>query len=241
MQFQRMTVIDLPMSLVYGGVALGCFLMLLSPGQALLAQRAGRAGASPSICPANTRPPTKPGPAHDRPDLRVSRRADRGRAGVHRAGGLLAPLHALSRGHPRLRHPASHGRRHRQLPAAGRAVLHPRRQPHELRRHHQPHLRLRRGDRRLDARRPRARQHHRLGHLRGHVGHGDCRCGRPRHDRDQGHEGPWLRHRVRGRRHRRLGDAGADHPAVAAVRDLRHDGQCLDRRPVSRRHRAGRR
>jgi TRAP-type transport system small permease protein len=28
MQFQRMTVIDLPMSLVYGGVALGCFLML---------------------------------------------------------------------------------------------------------------------------------------------------------------------------------------------------------------------
>ena len=29
MQFQRMTVIDLPMSLVYGGIALGCFLMLL--------------------------------------------------------------------------------------------------------------------------------------------------------------------------------------------------------------------
>jgi TRAP-type transport system small permease protein len=28
MQFQRMTVIDLPMSLVYGVVALGCFLML---------------------------------------------------------------------------------------------------------------------------------------------------------------------------------------------------------------------
>jgi TRAP-type C4-dicarboxylate transport system permease small subunit len=28
MQFQRMTVIDLPMSLVYGGVSLGCFLML---------------------------------------------------------------------------------------------------------------------------------------------------------------------------------------------------------------------
>ena len=28
MQFQRMTVIDLPMSLVYGGIALGCFLML---------------------------------------------------------------------------------------------------------------------------------------------------------------------------------------------------------------------
>ena len=30
--------------------------------------------------------------------------------------------------------------------------------------------------------------------------------------------------RVLGRRHRGLGDARADHPAVAAVRDLRHDG-----------------
>jgi TRAP-type C4-dicarboxylate transport system permease small subunit len=28
MEFQRMTVIDLPMSLVYGGVAVGCFMML---------------------------------------------------------------------------------------------------------------------------------------------------------------------------------------------------------------------
>jgi hypothetical protein len=44
--------------------------------------------------------------------------------------------------------------RARQLPAAGGAVLHPRRQPDELRRHHQPHLRLRGGDLRLDARRP---------------------------------------------------------------------------------------
>ena len=30
-------------------------------------------------------------------------------------------------------------------------------------------------------------------------------------------------------------NARADHPAVAAVRDLRNDGQCLDRRAVSRR------
>lgn len=29
MQWQRMVIIDLPMSIVYGGVALGCFLMLL--------------------------------------------------------------------------------------------------------------------------------------------------------------------------------------------------------------------
>ena len=33
--------------------------------------------------------------------------------------------------------------------------------------------------------------------------------------------------RVRGRRHRGLGHARADHPAVAAVRDLRDDGQRL--------------
>ena len=29
MQWQRMVIIDLPMSIVYGGVALGCFLMLM--------------------------------------------------------------------------------------------------------------------------------------------------------------------------------------------------------------------
>lgn len=29
MQWQRMVIIDLPMSIVYGGVAIGCFLMLL--------------------------------------------------------------------------------------------------------------------------------------------------------------------------------------------------------------------
>ena len=47
-------------------------------------------------------------------------------------------------------------------------------------------------------------------------------------------------HRVRGRRDGRLGDARPDHPAVAAVRDLRHDGQRLDRRAVSRRVHPGR-
>ena len=44
--------------------------------------------------------------------------------------------------------------------------------------------------------------------------------------------------RVRGRRHGGLGDARPDHPAVAAVRDLRHDGQRLDRRAVPGRHHA---
>ena len=46
MQLQRMTVIDLPMSFVYGGIALGCFLMLVRQIGTCLAQRAGRAGAS---------------------------------------------------------------------------------------------------------------------------------------------------------------------------------------------------
>ncbi|MBN9261113.1 MAG: TRAP transporter small permease [Hyphomicrobium sp.] len=32
MQWQRMVIIDLPMSIVYGGVALGCFLMLIRQG-----------------------------------------------------------------------------------------------------------------------------------------------------------------------------------------------------------------
>ena len=94
--------------------------------------------------------------------------------------------------------------------------------------------------RRLDARRAGARQHHRLGDLRRHVGHGHRRRGRARHHRDQGHEGSWLLDRVRGRRHGRLRDARADHPAVAAVRDLRHDGQRLDRRAVPRRLHPGR-
>jgi hypothetical protein len=58
------------------------------------------------------------------------------------------------------------------------------------------------------------------------------RTPRPRHDRDQGHEGPWLLDRVRGRGHGRLGDARADHPAVAALRHLRHDGERLDRRAL---------
>ena len=144
-------------------------------------------------------------------------------------------------GIPGLRDPAPDGRRARQLSAAGGAVLHPRRQPDEFGRHHQPHLRFRGGDLRLDARRSRPCQHLRLGDLRRHVRHRDRGCRRPRHHRDQGDEGPRLQHRIRGRRHRGVRDARPDHPAVAAVRDLRHDGQRLDRRAVSRRLHPGRR
>ena len=44
MHFQRMTVFDLPMSYVYGGVAFGCFLMLIR--QAINVWRNARAGWS---------------------------------------------------------------------------------------------------------------------------------------------------------------------------------------------------
>ena len=75
----------------------------------------------------------------------------------------------------------------------------------------------------------------------GHVGHRDRGCRRPRHHRDQGDARPRLRSRLLGRRHRGIGDARPDHSAVAAVRHLRDDGQCLGRPAVRRRHRAGRR
>ena len=74
---------------------------------------------------------------------------------------------------------------------------------------------LRGRPRRLDEGRARPGEHHRLGDLLGHVGHRHRGCGRPRHHRDQGHEGPWLLDRVRGRRHGRLRDPRADHPALA--------------------------
>ncbi len=59
---------------------------------------------------------------------------------------------------------------------------------------------------------PGAGQHHRLGDLLRHVGNRAGGCRRHRHDRDQGDEGPWLSGGGRGRRHRRVGDAGADLP-----------------------------
>ena len=61
-------------------------------------------------------------------------------------------------------------------------------------------------------------------HLRRHVRHRDRRRRRPRHDRDQGDARPWLQQGVRRGRDGGLGDARSDHPAVAAVRDLR-DGR----------------
>ena len=106
--------------------------------------------------------------------------------------------------------------------------------------HHHAHLQLCAGAGRLAARRPRARQRHRLDDLRRHVGHRHRRSGRARHDRDQGDEGPGLSGRVRRRRDGRIVDAGSDHSAVAAVRDLRNDGRRLGGPAVPRGHHARR-
>jgi hypothetical protein len=62
----------------------------------------------------------------------------------------VAALYAFHRRNPGLRDPAPHGGRTRQLSAAGGAVLHSRRQSDEFGRDHQPHLRFRGGDLRLD-------------------------------------------------------------------------------------------
>ena len=98
-----------------------------------------------------------------------------------------------------------------------------------------PHLQLRGGAGRLDEGRARPGEHHGLGDLLRHVGHSTRRRRRARHDRDQGDEGPRLLDRVRRGRDRGVGHPRADHPALPAVRDLRHDGERLDRRPLPRR------
>ena len=234
MHSQRMTVFDLPMSLVYGRRRPRLLHDAGAPDPGGLEQRARRLAQAARRHRSNSRR-LKAGLTDADPDFRFLCDPAGRHSGVHRAGGLVAALHPLHRRNSRFRDPAPDGGRARQLSAAGGAVLHSRRQSDELRRHHQPHLRFRGGDLRLDEGRSRARQHLRLGDLRRHVRHRDRRCRRPRHHRDQGDEGPRLQHRIRGRRHRGLRHARSDHPAVAAVRDLRHDGQRLDRRAVSRR------
>ena len=129
MHAQRMTVFDLPMSIVYGGVGFGCFLMF--GRQAYIVWRNARDGWR--------KPPDPPSKSAGLTDNTMTILVFvfiailiAGRAGLHRARGLVAALHAFHRRHPGLRDPAPDGGRHRQLPAAGGAVLHPRRQPDEL-------------------------------------------------------------------------------------------------------------
>jgi hypothetical protein len=77
--------------------------------------------------------------------------ADR-RARRDRDGRRLAALHRLISGTvPDVIAGPAHDRRRRELPAAGRAVLHPGRQPDEHRRRDGPHLRFAVCARRLDA------------------------------------------------------------------------------------------
>ena len=148
--FQRMTVFDLPMSLVYGGVGLGCFMMLARQVQVVWRNARDGWRERARRHRANSRR-LRAGPSDADPDFRFLCDLAGRHSRVHRAGVLVAALHPLHRRHSRLRDPAPDGRRARQLSAAGGAVLHPRRQPDELGRHHQPHLRFRGGDLRLDA------------------------------------------------------------------------------------------
>ena len=111
-----MTVFDLPMSYVYGGVAFGCFLMLVRQAQNVW--RNARIGWSrPDDVTHQIIGRTRSGP---NPmivmALRLHRGAARRRAGVHRACRLVLHLHAFHRRHAGFRHPAPHGGRHRQFP-----------------------------------------------------------------------------------------------------------------------------
>ena len=97
--------------------------------------------------------------AHEQHPARRFRRPDGDRpADRHRDVPRLAALHLDIRNDPAAHRRPPDGRRRRQLPAAGGAVLHPRRQPDELGRHHQPDLQLRARAGRLAQGRPRPRQ-----------------------------------------------------------------------------------
>ena len=225
-----MTTVNLPKSIVYGAVCFGFRpdVRALGPGVGReLAPRLLHPGASRGFRDRDLRTPDHAAPARllPRPD-------DSGPARGAGHGRVLAALHPGDRHGTRRGARPADDRRRGELPAARRALLHPGRQPDEHRRGHRAHLQLRRGAGRLDEGRARPGEHPGLGDLLRHVGHGAGRCRRPRHDRDQGHEGPWLHDRVRRRRHGRFGHPRADHPAVPALRDLRHDGQRLDRRAL---------
>ena len=228
---QQMSVVNLPIGLVYSVVLVGFALMTWRSIDVAIANWRRKASVL------------------EKPELAESRNVSpasfkllflalmgSGHSGRDRDGGLIADLRDGDRPGAGLRRDPSHGQRHRFVSAARGAVLHPRRQPDELGRHHQSHLQLRARAGRLAARRARPRQRRRLDDLRRHVGHRDRRCGRARNDRDQGDEGSRLQPRVCGRRHGGVGDARPDHSAVVAVRDLRDVRQRLGRRVVSGRH-----
>ena len=161
-----------------------------------------------------------------------------GGAGFGGSGRVVPAFHhGLRPGSGSSRHP-SDGRRRGQLSAAGRAVLHSRRQPDEHGRHHRPHLRFRQGGRRLDAGRAGPRQHRGLGDLRRHVGGGGGRRRRARHHRDPGPARRRIRSRILGRGDGGLLDHRSDHSSVAAHGRLRGHRIDLDRQAVRGRFRS---
>ncbi len=155
---QPMAIIDWPIGLVYGVVLFGFALMTFRAVQVAIQNWRRKAsvlekpelmdGDSSRDCSAaastndgsNDEGETM-GPAGFK--LMFLGLMGAGRAGGHRHGGRLADLRDVQRQHPRLRGDPPHGQRRRLVPAARGAVLHPRRQPDELGRHHQPHLQLR--------------------------------------------------------------------------------------------------
>jgi hypothetical protein len=153
--------------------------------------------------------------------------------------GSLADLHPVSGKTCRLRGHPPHDRRHRQLPAAGGALLHPGRQPDEQRRHHQPHLQLALAL---------------VGWLKGGLGHVNVvgsvifsgMSGTAIADaaglgtieikamKDHGYSSEFAVGVTAA-----SATLGPDHPAQPALRDLRDDGQRVGRRAVPGRHPAG--
>ena len=113
MGVQRMTVFDLPMSYVYAGVALGCFVMFFPPAAKRLAQcAAGMEQARRRDASDRRRLKRASGRTDDCHGVHVHCGAARRRSGVHRACRLILHLHAFLRRIAGLRHFASDGRRH---------------------------------------------------------------------------------------------------------------------------------
>ena len=204
-----------------------------------LPRRAGRrcgTGSRAGACSSARASPKSEADGDERtPPRRLSRRHDERRADRDRDVPRLAALHLVLRDDAAADGRPPDGRRRRQLPAARGAVLHPRRQPDELGRHHQPHLQLRAGAGRLAQGRARPRQRRRQRRSSpGMSGTAVADAGglgtiEIKAMQDHGYPTEFARGH-----HRGVGDAGADHPAVAADGDLRRAGEHVDRQALRR-------
>ena len=135
------------------------------------------------------------------------------------------------------RRAASHDdRQRRQLRAARRSLLRPRRQPDERHRHHRAHLRLRPGALRRLPRRPRPCQRGGQHDLRRNVGGGSRRPGWSRRGGNAGHAPERLSRRLLGRRDPGVVHHRAHHSAEHRVGGLRPRHRHVGGAPVPGRH-----